>query len=52
MNVISGWGRRKFSHNELSPDIDFREKERAYFGPGERMRWKRRLVGWTHRRMA
>lgn len=39
--VISGWGRRKFSHNELSPDIDFREKERAYFGPGERMRWRR-----------
>ncbi len=39
--MISGWGRRKFSHNDLSPDIDFTEKERAYYGPGERMRWKR-----------
>ena len=39
--VISGWGSRKFRHNDLAPDIDFREKERAYFGPGERMRWKR-----------
>ena len=39
--VVSGWGRRTFSFNELSPDIAFREKERQYFGPGERMRWKR-----------
>lgn len=39
--VISGWGHRNFSFNELSPEITFREKERQYFGPGERMRWKR-----------
>lgn len=39
--VISGWGRRRFSFNELSPDISFTEKERQYFAPGVRMRWKR-----------
>lgn len=39
--VISGWGHRHFSWNELNPDVDFRLKELAYFGPGERMRWKR-----------
>lgn len=39
--VISGWGSRKFSHHDLGPDIDFRVKELAYFGPGERMRWRR-----------
>lgn len=39
--VISGWGKRKFSHNDLCPDIEFTVKEQAYFGPGERMRWKR-----------
>lgn len=39
--VISGWGHRQFTWNELNPEITFREKERAYFAPGERMRWKR-----------
>ena len=39
--VISGWGSRKFSHHDLGPDIGFRVKELAYFGPGERMRWRR-----------
>lgn len=39
--VISGWGHRRFSFNDLSPEIEFREKERQYFAPGERMRWKR-----------
>ncbi len=39
--VISGWGRRRFSFNDLSPDVEFTEKERQYFAPGVRMRWKR-----------
>lgn len=39
--VISGWGRRSFGHCDLNPDVEFAEKERAYFAPGERMRWKR-----------
>lgn len=39
--VISGWGRRTFSHYDLRGEVSFREKERQYFGPGERMRWKR-----------
>lgn len=43
--VISGWASRHFSHNDLQPGIDFREKERQYFAPGIRMRW-RRLWGY------
>lgn len=43
--VISGWGRRRFSFYDLSPGVDFVEKERQYFAPGVRMRWKR---GWSY----
>lgn len=39
--VISGWGTKPYSWNELSPTVHFREKERQYFAPGVRMRWKR-----------
>lgn len=39
--VISGFGRRHFSHNNLMPEITFQEKERQYFAPGVRMRWRR-----------
>lgn len=39
--VVSGWGRRKFSHYDLRGELSFRAKERQYFAPGERMRWKR-----------
>ncbi len=39
--VISGWGRRQFTWNDLNPEITFKKKELAYFAPGERMRWKR-----------
>lgn len=43
--VVSGWGRRKFSLDDLRGELFFREKERQYFAPGERMRWKRH---WTY----
>ena len=39
--VISGWGTKPYSWNELRPTVHFREKERQYFAPGVRMRWKR-----------
>lgn len=39
--VISGWGRRRFSHWDLSGELFFKEKERQYFAAGERMRRKR-----------
>lgn len=39
--VISGWGRRNFSHWDLRGELSFRAKELQYFSPGERMRWKR-----------
>lgn len=39
--VISGWGTRYFSWGDLMPAVGFREKERQYFAPGKRMRWKR-----------
>lgn len=39
--VISGWGTKPYSWNELSPTVHFLEKERQYFAPGVRMRWKR-----------
>ena len=43
--VISGWGSRHFSHNDLRPEINFREKDRQYFAPGVRMRW---TVYWQY----
>ena len=39
--VVSGWGRRQYSWNDLQPGVHFVEKERQYFAPGVRMRWKR-----------
>ena len=39
--VISGWGSRHYSWGDLRPAVAFREKERQYFAPGQRMRWKR-----------
>lgn len=39
--VISGWGIRCYAWGDLSPVVSFREKERQYFAPGRRMRWKR-----------
>lgn len=39
--VISGWGTKPYSWNELTPTVHLREKERQYFAPGVRMRWKR-----------
>ena len=41
LRVISGWGRRNFSHWDLRGKLSFRAKELQYFSPGERMRWKR-----------
>lgn len=39
--VISGWGSRYYTWGDMNPDVGFREKERQYFAPGRRMRWKR-----------
>lgn len=43
--VVSGWGRREFTWYDLQPGVHFVEKERQYFAPGSRMRWKRT---WTY----
>lgn len=43
--VISGWGTKYYTWGDLSPVVGFREKERQYFAPGVRMRWKRT---WTY----
>ena len=39
--VCSGWGHKYFTWGDLSPAVSFKEKERQYFAPGVRMRWKR-----------
>lgn len=38
--VTSGWGTKQYSFGDLRPTVHYREKERAYFAPGVRMRWK------------